>query len=295
MSSGCGKPTGEPGNSGEDVQAEPAEGQRPPERAAPPPEADPNVVVWRGPEPPTAPEAGDVWLSPKNSKEMVYVSAGEFLRGSREWEGDSDERPQREVCLDAYWMDKTEVTNAEYRRFCEATGHKKSNYWRDSRYSQPLQPVVGVSWGDASAYAKWAGKRLPTEAEWEKAARGEDGRKYPWGNEEPSSRHCNMRGSGEGHEYAAPVGSFPTGTSSYGCLDMAGSVWEWCADRYDEDYYSSAPSRNPKGPDSGENRVVRGGSWNNDSDFGRCANRGYFPPSDRYYLFFGFRCTRDAR
>ncbi len=260
---------------------------RPEERVSPAPQVNPGAVVWRTPEPPAQAQAGDLWVD-ANGVEMVYVPAGEFLMGSPAGPGDRDERPQHRVFLEAYWMDRMLVTVGDYRTFCRETGR-----------SLPLEPkwgwhedhpVVNVTWEDAAAYAKWAGRRLPTEAEWEKAARGTDGREYPWGNQwDP--RKCS---NGINSRSTQPVGKYPAGASPYGALDMAGNVWQWCADWYDEDYYRFAPARNPTGPASGQHRVLRGGSWECDlPTMFRSARRDYehtvLGARDNYD---GIRCVR---
>jgi formylglycine-generating enzyme required for sulfatase activity len=220
--------------------------------------------------------------------EMVLVPAGEFWMGSDE---SADEQPRHRVGLDAYYIDKYEVTNAFYKRFMEATGRAAPGYWNNTSFNGESQPVVGVSWHDADAYCKWAGKRLPTEAEWEKAARGTDGRKYPWGEQWDSSR----ANAGDKLGKTAPVGSYPSGASPYGVHDMAGNVWEWVADWYDKDYYKRSPERNPTGPDSGWNKVLRGGSWYDDPFFAlRTASRGNVTPVLRNDLI-GFRCARGSQ
>ena len=197
----------------------------------------------------------------KDGAEMVLIPAGEFLMGSND--GSSNEKPVHTVYLDAFYIDKYEVTNAQYKKFMDATGHKAPAYWNDPRFNNPTQPVVGVSWYDAKAYADWAEKRLPTEAEWEKSARGGlVGKKYPWGDK-ITHDDANYEGTGgkDIWECTSPVGSFaPNG---YGLYDMAGNVWEWCADWYDGNYYKVSPKENPKGPTSVDWRVIRGGSWGN--------------------------------
>jgi formylglycine-generating enzyme required for sulfatase activity len=226
-------------------------------------------------------------INPKDGAEMVYVAAGEFLMGSKEGEGYSDERPQHTVYLDGYWIYKTEVTVAQYRKFCQATGRAMPSVpswgWQDAH------PIVNVTWDDAVAYATWAGASLPTEAEWEKAARGTDGRLYPWGNEWDRSK-CSNSVSGP-PDKTSPVGSFPEGASPYGALDMAGNVWEWCADWYDQGYYQSSPLRNPTGPATGSARALRGGSWGNHTpDYFCAANRVNYTPT--YWCnHYGFRCA----
>jgi len=236
-------------------------------------------------------EMGAATIIGKDGAEMILIPAGEFLMGSPEGEGEDDEHPQHTVFLDAFYIDKYEVTNAQYKQFMDATGHRTPSYWNDGKYNQPNQPVVGVSWEDAKGYAEWAGKRLPTEAQWEKTARGTDGRNYPWGNEWDSSK-CNSKASGDGYEYTAPVGSFPAGASPYGVMDMAGNVWEWCLDAYQKDYYVRSPEHNPVN-DSFTNGifcVLRGGAWVNlDPLVLRCAYRLRFVLSYRYYNL-GFRC-----
>jgi formylglycine-generating enzyme required for sulfatase activity len=230
---------------------------------------------------------------------MVLIPAGEFTMGSPTGEGKSAEHPQHTVYLDAFYIDKYEVTNAQYKKFMDAKGHPDPRFWQDNKFNAPNQPVVGVSWFDAEAYCKWAGKRLPTEAEWEKAARGTDGRKYPWGNEAPNAggiwraNYDPGDDAADGFAYTAPVGSFPAGVSPYGIHDMAGNMLEWCADWGDNNYYSVSPKNNPKGPSSGKYRVLRGGSWFNYLvNLLRAAFRGWDDP-DLGYDYFGFRCALD--
>ncbi|MBM3219216.1 MAG: hypothetical protein FJZ38_11155 [Candidatus Rokubacteria bacterium] len=219
--------------------------------------------------------------------EMVLVPAGEFTMGSHAW---ADEEPPHRVHLDAFYVDKYETTNALYERFMRAANRPAPNFWSETKWNGSSQPVVGVSWDDADAYCRWAGKRLPTEAEWEKAARGADGRKYPWGEQWDAS----WTNSGESRlGKTAPVGSYPSGVSPYGAHDMAGNVWEWVADWYGKDYYQRSPERNPDGPDSGHTRVLRGGSWNNAPSALRAAVRSSLTPDYRSYNV-GFRSARGA-
>ena len=237
-------------------------------------------------------ETGAPTIIGKDGAEMILIPAGEFIMGSPEGEGLDSEHPQHTVFLDAFHIDKHEVTNAQYKQFMDATRHKAPEYWDNEKYNQPEQPVVDVDWHDAVAYCKWAGKRLPTEAEWEKAARGTDGRKYPWGNEWDSSK-CTSGMGGDGYDYTAPVGSFPAGASPYGVMDMAGNVWEWCADWYNKNYYSQSPQQNPKVPDSGSRRVLRGGGWPDGfASILRCALRYFYVPS-RARSPIGFRCSQN--
>jgi len=241
-------------------------------------------------------------INPTDGAVMILIPSGEFLMGSALSEGYRNEHPQRKVYLDSYYIDKFEVTNVQYREFMRATGHKSPRDWSDYDTSRLNHPVVGVSWYDAIVYAEWAGKRLPTEAEWEKAARGADGRKYPWGNIPPDSggRHrANYKvgkyGAADGYSTTSPVGSFPLGASPYGAMDMAGNVWEWCADWYDSAYYSKSPTKNPPGPSSGKHRVLRGGAWlNDDTSYLRCAVRGWHAPT-LTFNYVGFRCVQDLK
>jgi formylglycine-generating enzyme required for sulfatase activity len=235
---------------------------------------------------------------------MVYIPANEFIMGSDK--GKSDELPIHTVYLDAFFIDKTEVTNAQYRKCVEAgvcDVPSDTTYYDDANYGQ--HPVVYVSWNDADAYCLWAGKRLPTEAEWEKAARGTDGRVFSWGNslaEGNQANFCDARCAqdwryaevDDGYEQTAPVGNYPAGASPYGALDMVGNVWEWVADWYDANYYSKSPSRNPLGPDSGEQRMIRGGSWYGDPHYERCTVRLGIYPNDRINDV-GFRCAKDSQ
>jgi formylglycine-generating enzyme required for sulfatase activity len=238
------------------------------------------------------PSAGDTWTRPADGAVMVYVPAGEFLMGS----GDDyryarpDERPQHTVYLDAFWIDRTEVTNAQYRKCVEAGACEEARCWDLDGYDVPDLPVVCVHWDAAQAYAAWAGGRLPTEAEWEKAARGTDGRLYPWGDSEPDCDKANYLGCADG---PLPVGSHPEGASPYGVLEMAGNVWEWVADWYAEDYYSHSPDRNPQGPDSGEHRVGRGAAFRISHWSLRCAIRGWVRP-DWLCGAGGFRLVVDV-
>jgi formylglycine-generating enzyme required for sulfatase activity len=224
-------------------------------------------------------------------RSMVLVPAGEFIMGS--WTGDADERPVRRVYLDAYFFDKDQLTVGEYAKFLDATSHSVPSDWNImSRAMHKNRPVVNVDWADAAAYCKWAGKRQPTEAEWEKAARGTDGRTYPWGDEPPTKFHGNMNKElWNSHMGLTPVGMFQDGKSSYGINDMAGNVWEWVSDWYDDDYYSTAPSRNPTGPTTGISKVVRGGSWGSGPEGLRSAERETHVPSFQGYGT-GFRCAK---
>jgi eukaryotic-like serine/threonine-protein kinase len=267
--------------------------------------------------------------------DMIDIPAGDFWMGAQASDGDAreDEKPAHLVTLPEYLINKTDVTNSMFNQFVNETGYitdaEKNVHgnvisissgdapeipganWRHPRYSSDSIdgknnfPVVQVSWNDASAYCKWAGGRLPTEAEWEKAARGTDNRIYPWGNNPPNGTLLNFsdRSLGstywmsdmktdDGYQFASPVGNYPKGASPYGLLDMAGDVWEWVADIYSASYYSLSPKLNPQGPGGGTDKVLRGGSFVNGAKNVRSTRRNHndqSEPGDEY----GFRCVQD--
>jgi len=215
--------------------------------------------------------------------DMVLMPAGTFLMGSAD--GDPDELPVHEVRLQAFYMDRCEVTNAQFGVFFRQTGRAEPAFWHPE-LDRPDEPVVGITWEDARAYAAWAGKRLPTEAEWEYAARsGRPQRSYSWGAE-PDRALANFSSFG-----ITPVKSYAP--NSLGLYDMAGNVWEWCEDWYGSDAYAHSPADNPRGPDVGVHRVLRGGAWYCDAREVRTANRYYALPGARSY-HIGFRCARSA-
>ena len=217
--------------------------------------------------------------------------------GSPDGEGDTDEHPRHQIYLDAFYIDKFEVTTSRYAKFFQETNRSKPDYWPVNVLGQHgNKPVVGVDWNDATAYCSWAGKRLPTEAEWEKSARGTDQRLYPWGSQPPNEQRANYDHCCDFKDYGAvtDVGSYEAGKSPYGTYDMAGNVWEWVTDWYGENYYSKSPERNPKGPSSGEYRVIRGGSWDNGPGNVRSALRVRLTPTLRLDSL-GFRGAQDLK
>ena len=236
-------------------------------------------------------------IAPGDGMLQLYVPAGEFLMGSTDADADArqDEKPQRSVYASAFWIDRHEVTNGMYARCIQAgtcrppasSGSKtRPAYFDDPAYEN--YPVIYVSWDDAAAYCQWAGRRLPSEAEWEKAARGADGRLYPWGDEPPSPGLANYnRLMGD----TQPVGSYLQGASPYGVWDLSGNVAEWVADWYGADYYAGATLRNPPGPALGQFRVLRGGSWLNAAHAIRAAFR-LWNTADVRSDSIGFRCAR---
>ena len=228
----------------------------------------------------------------KDGAPMVLVPAGEFIMGSEQ--GDDDEQPVHRVFLYSYYLDTFEVTNGRFARFVEAIQSEPP--WGFADQETPVahaeQPVRWVNWLEATGYCLWAGKRLPTEAEWEKAARGTEGRIYPWGHDPPTAAHA-VFGLKEGAETVAPIGNRDQGRSPYGVHDLAGNLYEWVADWYDETYYTTQPTVNPRGPVEGTVKVQRGGSYINGPYRLRSAFRTKSDPTE-HDAHVGFRCAQDA-
>lgn len=235
--------------------------------------------------------AGSTAFAQTEDPAMVLIPAGEFTMGKNS-PGTSDWQPEHKVSVDAFYMDKYEVTNRQYHDFCKATGYPLPEFWGLAQFrcslDYPDHPVVGVSFGDALNYARWAGKRLPTEAEWEYAARGGlQASNYPWGNQIDST----LVNYGKKYKTTLKVGSFkPNG---YGLYDMGGNVWEWTSDFYGDNYYAVSPPQNPKGPLAGRFKVIRGGSWHSGAMCIQTYYRNGLSPS---WIDFavGFRCVRDV-
>jgi len=224
------------------------------------------------------------------------VPAGAFWMGVDGLQGLEDERPRHLVWLDAYSMDLYEVTAARYAVFLSSTGRSAPAFWETVNLGQDgNRPVIGVDWADADAYCRWAGQRLPTEAEWEKAARGTDERPYPWGSQLPASDLANFA-LGARFSYSQtlmPVGHYEKGKGPYGMYDLAGNVWEWVQDWYATSYYEKSPERNPPGPEQGQFKVLRGGSWSELPKYLLTYGRFKLPPNTRN-SFTGFRCAKSV-
>jgi len=270
----------------------------------------------------------DIFSNPVDGMPLVFVPAGKFTMGSVSDQAYENEKPVHQVYEDAFWIYQYEVTNAQFREFVEQTGYvttaeQQGTSWvfgngtarvAGAFWAEPEgpgsdvekrwdHPVVHTSYSDAVSYCTWAGGRLPTEAEWEKAARGTDGRTYPWG-EDPvigtranfCDVHCTMEwANGNVNDYfeiTSPVGWFPEGASFFGVMDMAGNVWEWVADFYDSGYYTESPDDNPSGPEDGDMYVIRGGSWVSDMKYITSTTR-YWSGPDETSNDHGFRCVLD--
>jgi formylglycine-generating enzyme required for sulfatase activity len=229
---------------------------------------------------------------------MVFIPGGEYKRGRSHPLPDDhlkwyptlmkDDRPVRVIHVDPFYMDVREVSNADYEKFVRATGHEPPYHWPSGKIPEGKHdhPVANVSWLDASAYAKWAGKRLPTEAEWERACRGlSEGAIYPWGDAKPTAERARF------NTVDGPGRAAQCQATSFGLFDMAGNVWEWCLDWYERTYYERAGDRNPTGPTQGMYRVIRGGSWADEEKYLTCANRSWARPKERSPNI-GFRCVK---
>ena len=265
-----------------------------PATLTPVPSRTPTPTPTQTPTRPSA-QAGDIRATSRGGVEVeqVFVPAGSFMMGSED--GSSDEQPVHEVALDAFWIDRTEVTNGQFAgcvadEACQppsdTSSYTRDNYYGNDEFAD--YPVIYVSWNDASEFCEWAGGRLPTEAEWEYAARGPESFTYPWGNNGPSTSLLNFDGNvGDTSE----VGSYPNGASWVGALDMAGNVREWVNDWYDSGYYGNSPGENPPGPASGEVRVLRGGAWNDDD--ARSSYRYHYVLPVFRFSVVGFRCAQE--
>ncbi len=242
----------------------------------------------------------------KDGAPMVLIPEGSFPMGvpHGDRDGGRDEYPRHDVFVSHFYIDKFELTNGRYLEFVKATNHRipqnpknaTRNLWQGDTIAESLidRPVINVDWADAQAYCQWAGKRLPTEAEWEKAAKGTADRRFPWGNVEPTNKHLNFNQQWIGEKTLMPVGSYEAGKSPFGVYDMAGNVWEWVNDWYDAKYYEKSPAKNPTGPETGTKRVLRGSGWQNETPTVRIFTRVDSDPTIRNEST-GFRCAMDAR
>jgi formylglycine-generating enzyme len=229
-------------------------------------------------------------FSQGNNQDMVLIPSGEFIMGKNS-ASPSDWQPEHKVFVDSFYMDKYEVTNRQYYEFCLRTNNPLPEFWGSAQFKSgmdyPDYPVTGISFFDAEKYAKWTGKRLPTEAEWEYAARGGLNKNFPWGDQIDSTK-VNF---GKKYKGTMKVGSF--NPNNFGLFDITGNVWEWTSDNYDGGYYSVAPSQNPKGPERGRFKVIRGGSWHSGAMCVQTYYRNGLPPSWIDYAV-GFRCVKST-
>ncbi|MBI2376909.1 MAG: SUMF1/EgtB/PvdO family nonheme iron enzyme [Deltaproteobacteria bacterium] len=222
--------------------------------------------------------------------ELVSVSSAELIRG--DMNGEPHEYPEKRIRIKAFRIEKTEVTNAAYNACVEARACDPAPFADTEDFGGADRPVVGVTWIDAKKFCEWIGRRLPTEAEWELAAKGTDNRKWPWKGPFEAKR-ANVRGEMDGFRHTAPVGSFSAGTSPYGALDMSGNVAEWVADYFDPMYYRTGKeTSDPTGPSEGRDRVVRGGSYSDTSYECRVSFRGGRSPTE-VDSTVGFRCASE--
>jgi formylglycine-generating enzyme len=254
----------------------------------------------------TAAEGLEKEVKGKDGAPMVLIPEGSFPMGvpHGDRDGGRDEYPRHDVFVNNFYIDKFELTNSRYLEFVKATNHRipqnpknaTRNLWEGDTITESLadRPVINVDWADANAYCQWAGKRLPTEAEWEKAAKGTADRRFPWGNVEPTNKHLNFNQQWIGEKTLMPVGSYELGKSPFGVYDMAGNVWEWVNDWYDAKYYEKSPAKNPMGPESGTKRVLRGSGWQNETPTVRIFTRVDSDPTIRNEST-GFRCAMDVR
>ncbi len=234
-----------------------------------------------------------VTINSSKSAPMAFIPAGEFAMGSDR--GQDDEQPVHRVLVKAFYLETHEVTVARYAAFLMSQKADPPFKWNEATSGvHESKPVAGVNWYDARDYCRWIGRRLPTEAEWELAARGTEGRMYPWGDAQPTRGHANAgHTKWHGYDTLTNVGQFELGKTPNGVYDLAGNLWEWVADWYDATYYQFSQRENPSGPSAGPLRALRGGAWNNDAKTIRSANRaGYAPDARRNDV--GFRCAKDA-
>ena len=284
-----------------------------PTTATPAPSETPvPTQIQSSPTPESTPTPVTLKISSTDGMTQLFVPAGTVKMGGLDILTENDELPAHDVTLSAFWIDQVEVTNGMYglcvkgnvcRLPVKLNSDNRADYFGNSEFQD--YPVIQVTWYDANAYCQWAGRRLPTEAEWERAARGDDMRTYPWGGEPPNDKNSNANNTvGD----VTRVGSYAAGASPFGALDMAGNVWEWVADYYSPNYYAESPKENPTGPKNGglnHLRVIRGGSFQDDLFNVRVSNRGYevgpdpsaLPNESSYYgqssVKIGFRCANN--